>query len=538
MLAARPFDRSLMTPINATDMQHCNPQQKLHILSSDVQLPSVFPVKCPCTKDQYKTQNKQHIEATNNNEVYTAEKYKCLLDIVSANSNVARSQSIEDNFCGNIESANDAILANKRDINNRIVNFPISKCLAKQEIVSIHEMHTSENSVSYGESASKNALEKHREALSDITRSIAIDSNAASIAEFILADAFLPPSAIHANDIIGSTLDEEKLSFVQNKLTDKYNATDNPALHATLESILPLNASNKLHVSFEDKIKKNSSSNKNMERTVKNLTDISMEKLETSNAINPLSETEKKIHKYPFQITESTITPAPYDQKPCIWLLKHKEMNNSSAMEVPNAILTASSTNSLSNNSNYANPAVSNLLDLQSSVNASPLQAMLNKTVLYPTVIHSKQLQNQKLPHIVENFNEQLTRNTQHIEYVKDAMKDLKIDLIKQHTCQKCHEDICVGDVAITAERANNVFWHPACFVCSVCNELLVDLVYFYYKNQLYCGRDLAAFLEIPRCFACDEVSMCKKVTFYIIYFLILHNSFIFSLQHACLLVQ
>lgn len=34
-----------------------------------------------------------------------------------------------------------------------------------------------------------------------------------------------------------------------------------------------------------------------------------------------------------------------------------------------------------------------------------------------------------------------------------------------------------------------------------------MDLVYFCYKGKLYCGRDLAVHLEIPRCFACDEVN-------------------------------
>ncbi|CAG2058602.1 unnamed protein product, partial [Timema podura] len=36
--------------------------------------------------------------------------------------------------------------------------------------------------------------------------------------------------------------------------------------------------------------------------------------------------------------------------------------------------------------------------------------------------------------------------------------------------------------------------------------ELLVDLVYFFYKSNVYCGRHFADLLNIPRCFACDEV--------------------------------
>lgn len=47
--------------------------------------------------------------------------------------------------------------------------------------------------------------------------------------------------------------------------------------------------------------------------------------------------------------------------------------------------------------------------------------------------------------------------------------------------------------------------WHPACFVCSMCNELLVDLIYFYQDGKIYCGRHHAERLK-PRCTACDEV--------------------------------
>lgn len=47
--------------------------------------------------------------------------------------------------------------------------------------------------------------------------------------------------------------------------------------------------------------------------------------------------------------------------------------------------------------------------------------------------------------------------------------------------------------------------WHPQCFVCSTCRELLVDLIYFYHAGKVYCGRHHAERLR-PRCQACDEV--------------------------------
>ena len=50
------------------------------------------------------------------------------------------------------------------------------------------------------------------------------------------------------------------------------------------------------------------------------------------------------------------------------------------------------------------------------------------------------------------------------------------------------------------------VAWHPSCFACGTCNELLVDLVYCVWEDGLHCGRHYAEKLK-PRCSACDEVS-------------------------------
>jgi hypothetical protein len=71
----------------------------------------------------------------------------------------------------------------------------------------------------------------------------------------------------------------------------------------------------------------------------------------------------------------------------------------------------------------------------------------------------------------------------------------------------QCEEGLSSGDVCVFASRAGpNTCWHPACFTCCVCKELLVDLIYFYREGKLYCGRHHAETLK-PRCSACDEVS-------------------------------
>lgn len=70
------------------------------------------------------------------------------------------------------------------------------------------------------------------------------------------------------------------------------------------------------------------------------------------------------------------------------------------------------------------------------------------------------------------------------------------------------------GEIAVKAERAGaSAAWHPSCFVCKHCKELLADLVYFYHNKNVYCARDLALLLKIPRCAACDELIFTKEYT-------------------------
>uniref|UniRef100_A0AAQ5XXB8 LIM zinc-binding domain-containing protein n=1 Tax=Amphiprion ocellaris TaxID=80972 RepID=A0AAQ5XXB8_AMPOC len=85
------------------------------------------------------------------------------------------------------------------------------------------------------------------------------------------------------------------------------------------------------------------------------------------------------------------------------------------------------------------------------------------------------------------------------------------IGSLKRRMCECCQ--INGGDIAVFASRAGHgVCWHPACFVCSMCNELLVDLIYFYQDGKIYCGRHHAERLK-PRCTACDEVDAYTHVT-------------------------
>ncbi|XP_028666626.1 prickle-like protein 1 [Erpetoichthys calabaricus] len=79
--------------------------------------------------------------------------------------------------------------------------------------------------------------------------------------------------------------------------------------------------------------------------------------------------------------------------------------------------------------------------------------------------------------------------------------------------CNQCGENINGGEIAVFASRAGpGVCWHPACFSCSTCNELLVDLIYFYQDGKIHCGRHHAELLK-PRCSACDEIIFADECT-------------------------
>ncbi|XP_059181593.1 prickle-like protein 1b [Centropristis striata] len=82
------------------------------------------------------------------------------------------------------------------------------------------------------------------------------------------------------------------------------------------------------------------------------------------------------------------------------------------------------------------------------------------------------------------------------------------------HTrCESCSGGINGGEMAIFASRAGpGPCWHPACFVCATCQELLVDLIYFYQNGKILCGRHHAELLK-PRCSSCDEIIFADECT-------------------------
>lgn len=281
--------------------------------------------------------------------------------------------------------------------------------------------------------------------------------------ETLLVDALLP-SSVHTTDVIKSTLDEKSLMYIREKLTNKYSNQENQK---------QINIPN-----FAKNLDSNNSQNKNFPININKETDTNKEIA----TINPemLIPSKEKFQNIEKNTYDSTETFNVENSK------ENKLLTSSKMMENQFLSSTSSSQLQTSNINNY--------------------QATLNSFTTPSTIIHSEKLEKQIFPYETISIPKQ-SEDLINAEHLKNVMDQLTINS-KLQKCHKCKEEIHVGDVAVITEKAKNAIWHPGCFVCNMCNELLVDLVYFYYKNKLYCGRDLATLLEIPRCFACDEVSI------------------------------
>lgn len=99
-------------------------------------------------------------------------------------------------------------------------------------------------------------------------------------------------------------------------------------------------------------------------------------------------------------------------------------------------------------------------------------------------------------------------------QYRQKALGVASVDEGSQmKTCTECEQALGIGEAVIWTDRAGeDRQWHPGCFVCTECKELLVDLIYFYNDNKVYCGRHYCE-LHKPRCSACDELIFAPEYT-------------------------
>lgn len=78
-------------------------------------------------------------------------------------------------------------------------------------------------------------------------------------------------------------------------------------------------------------------------------------------------------------------------------------------------------------------------------------------------------------------------------------------------SCRGCTDSI-LSSYVIAKKLGPDAHWHPKCFKCARCSQLLVDLIYFHYNNEIYCARDLAELMDIPRCSGCDELILVSWI--------------------------
>ena len=76
--------------------------------------------------------------------------------------------------------------------------------------------------------------------------------------------------------------------------------------------------------------------------------------------------------------------------------------------------------------------------------------------------------------------------------------------------CRGCNTEIGPGEKAVCSNYEKQaVYWHQHCFKCKSCNETIVDYIYFWHENEIFCGRHFAEKYR-PRCAGCDEVYLHK----------------------------
>ncbi|KAL8622064.1 hypothetical protein ACOMHN_056549 [Nucella lapillus] len=78
--------------------------------------------------------------------------------------------------------------------------------------------------------------------------------------------------------------------------------------------------------------------------------------------------------------------------------------------------------------------------------------------------------------------------------------------------CHNCKSKMESGSPGVIAGRMPGECWHPGCFSCCTCRQLLVDNIYFGREGRVYCGRHYADQLY-PRCTACDELIFAREYT-------------------------
>ncbi|CAD5219027.1 unnamed protein product [Bursaphelenchus okinawaensis] len=85
----------------------------------------------------------------------------------------------------------------------------------------------------------------------------------------------------------------------------------------------------------------------------------------------------------------------------------------------------------------------------------------------------------------------------------------------KVTTCYHCNQFVQPDSVGVLPSNKSakvTDIWHPGCFKCEDCNDLLADLLYFHKDGKYLCGRHYCE-KTYDRCAGCDELILDKQYT-------------------------
>ncbi|GBL76302.1 Four and a half LIM domains protein 3 [Araneus ventricosus] len=106
-----------------------------------------------------------------------------------------------------------------------------------------------------------------------------------------------------------------------------------------------------------------------------------------------------------------------------------------------------------------------------------------------------------------EEFVEDIRKEKIHFGYVKPRTEEMPFQ------CPTCLILLEVNELVVVPAKKSSLAYHPACFICSICKEHLVDLVNcFEVDGKIYCVRHYSETL-FKRCSACDELIFAGRYT-------------------------
>uniref|UniRef100_A0A0K0EGT8 LIM domain protein n=1 Tax=Strongyloides stercoralis TaxID=6248 RepID=A0A0K0EGT8_STRER len=129
-----------------------------------------------------------------------------------------------------------------------------------------------------------------------------------------------------------------------------------------------------------------------------------------------------------------------------------------------------------------------------------------------------KSLQKTEDIELHRKFVEKIKKNVVGIGEIIDKREvkncSMQTNTYQNVECYNCNSSLHNTNIVVdTSKGPGKDTFHPKCFKCEVCNQLLVDLLYFYHNDKYFCGRHYGEQIY-SRCFGCDELIFQNEYTF------------------------